>query len=96
MPFAAIANFFISIVTAFEAVRYMNSDFFTSKGALLIFSERAFYVICTFALMSIPAATFGFSAFFVRYNILAIFFVIIIIVYLISFAIIGTDMHTLK
>ena len=86
----------LTIVTAFEAVRYMNSDFFTSKGALLNFSERAFYVICTFALMSIPAATFGFSAFFVRYNILAIFFVIIMIGPLIAFAIIGSDMHTLK
>jgi len=86
----------LTIVTAFECVRYMNSDFFTSNGPILEFSERAFYTIATLTLCAIPAATFGFSSFFVRYNALPFGFVIFIIAPIIGFAIIGSDMYSVK
>jgi hypothetical protein len=85
----------LTIVTAFESVRYMNSDFFTSKGPILDFSERAFYTIATLTLLAIPAATFGFSAYFIRYNIIAMGFVLFIIAPIIGFAIIGSDIYKL-
>jgi hypothetical protein len=86
----------LSIVTAFESVKYMNSDFFTAKGPILDFSERAFYTIASLTLCAIPAATFGFSAHFVRYNAIAFGFVIFIIAPIIGFAIIGSDIYKLS
>jgi len=74
----------------------MNSDFFTSNGPILAFSERVFYTIATLTLVAIPAATFGFSSFFVRYNALAFGFVLFIIAPLIGFAIIGADLKSIS
>jgi hypothetical protein len=86
----------LSIATAFEAVRYMTADFFTSRGPILEFSERAFYTIATMTLFVIPAATFGFSAYFVRYNVIAVGFVLFIIAPLIGFAVIGSEIFWLN
>jgi len=70
----------------------MSSDFFTSKGPILEFSEKIFYTTATMALIAIPAASFGFSAFFIRYNAMAFGFVIFILAPMIGFAVIAFDL----
>jgi len=94
MPLAVLSLviFVLALATAFESVRYMSADFFTSKGPILEFSEYAFYTIATMALIAIPAASFGFSTFFIRYNAMAFGFVIFIIAPLIGFALVAFDL----
>merc|ERR1712195_211556 len=77
------------ISALFISASVMTSKLFTNEGHLVDFTQRQFYIIVSFALISISAVTLGISTVWIRYRAIVITFGILILLPAIAFLTVG-------